>query len=91
VNATHYKCDACKEGYTGDRCDRCAPGYYGSPTVAGQTCKTCECNPDGVKVGSTCDPQTGQCQCLPGILGRACDQCGPRFAVVGGKCECKYV
>lgn len=34
----------------------------------------CDCNPDGSEY-LQCDPQTGQCPCLPGITGMKCDRC----------------
>ncbi|XP_053394147.1 laminin subunit alpha-2-like isoform X2 [Mercenaria mercenaria] len=77
-------CTACQTGYTGDRCEYCAEGYYGDPSTPGDTCRPCNCNPEG-SVLAQCDYR-GICQCLPGIKGDKCDQCQPRYAVVKGSC-----
>ena len=66
---------------------RCASGYYGNPNVIGGSCLACDCNPQGSR-GSECDPVTGQCSCLAGITGRACNECRPRYAVINGVCRC---
>ena len=36
----------------------------------------CDCDPTGA-ISSVCDPQGGQCQCKPNVIGRRCDQCAP--------------
>ena len=67
----------CRDGYTGPRCERCAYGYYGSATQANGECLPCDCNPFGSETDQ-CEASTGQCYCVPGLTGRACDQCKPR-------------
>ena len=41
-------------------------------------CKPCKCNTEFAKVtdGASCDQETGQCQCLPNVVGINCDGCG---------------
>ena len=46
-------------------------------------CRTCDCDSFGTKASTSCDPVTGQCQCLTitdaGITGRRCDTCTPGY------------
>uniref|UniRef100_A0A4W3IE40 Basement membrane-specific heparan sulfate proteoglycan core protein n=1 Tax=Callorhinchus milii TaxID=7868 RepID=A0A4W3IE40_CALMI len=82
---TDYRCNACLEGYEGQYCDRCAPGYYGNPTIDGSSCVQCECDPLG-SLPVPCDTVTGQCRCLPGMMGQTCDGCMDWHVRVGTKC-----
>uniref|UniRef100_A0A4W4F2M8 Laminin subunit beta-2 n=1 Tax=Electrophorus electricus TaxID=8005 RepID=A0A4W4F2M8_ELEEL len=36
----------------------------------------CECDPQG-SLSTVCDPNGGQCQCRPNVVGRNCDKCAP--------------
>ena len=38
----------------------------------------CRCNSLG-SLGSTCDPETGQCRCKRGVGGLRCDRCEPSY------------
>jgi len=67
----------CRDGYTGPRCERCAYGYYGNPSLQNGECLSCDCNPFGSETDQ-CEAASGQCYCVPGVTGRACDQCKPR-------------
>ncbi|XP_053940479.1 laminin subunit gamma-3 isoform X2 [Cuculus canorus] len=90
------RCLRCLYNTTGEHCERCRPGFYGdalAPNPAGK-CAACDCNPDGSAPGlEGCDPTTGQCRCLPHVMGRACELCQPGYyglqPAVGCKsCEC---
>ncbi|XP_066271322.1 laminin subunit alpha-2-like [Branchiostoma lanceolatum] len=78
-------CTGCQRGYTGRRCERCEQGYYGNPTIPGGRCYECACDQSG-SLSPICDQVTGACQCQPGITGRACDQCQPRYALTERGC-----
>ena len=42
----------------------------------------CNCNPSGTIIQPGvigCDPQTGQCPCLPSVGGRQCERCDPGY------------
>ncbi|XP_078599139.1 laminin subunit alpha-2-like isoform X15 [Branchiostoma floridae x Branchiostoma japonicum] len=78
-------CTGCERGYTGRRCERCEQGYYGNPTIPGGRCYECACDQSG-SLSPICDQVTGACQCQPGITGRACDQCQPRYALTERGC-----
>lgn len=38
----------------------------------------CNCNQIGAK-NSFCDQDSGQCDCIPNVYGKQCDQCQPSF------------
>lgn len=44
-------------------------------------CLPCDCYPVGSFTRS-CDPESGQCQCRPGVIGRQCNMCDNPFAEV---------
>lgn len=53
----------------------------------GDTCHPCECYPTG-SLSRRCDPNTGQCPCKAGVIGRHCDRCDNPFAeVTASGCE----
>uniref|UniRef100_A0A669QPU3 Laminin subunit gamma-3 n=1 Tax=Phasianus colchicus TaxID=9054 RepID=A0A669QPU3_PHACC len=90
------RCLRCLHNTTGEQCHQCQPGFYGdalAPSPAGK-CAPCNCNPDGSAMGPEgCDPGTGQCHCLPHVLGRTCELCqhgyyGLQPAVGCKSCEC---
>ena len=68
---------------------RCSSGYYGNPSiVGGGGCRPCSCHKHGSH-DQNCHPVTGQCSCVVGITGRACDKCQPRYAIMDGICKCR--
>ena len=40
----------------------------------------CGCNTD-YSLGFGCNPNTGQCECLPGVIGEKCDHCPYRWVL----------
>lgn len=51
------------------------------------TCLPCDCYPVG-SFSRSCDPESGQCQCRPGVIGRQCNACDNPFAeVTNSGCE----
>ncbi|NXX38600.1 LAMC3 protein, partial [Tricholaema leucomelas] len=90
------RCLRCLHHTAGEHCERCRPGFYGdalAPAPAGK-CAPCDCNPNGSVPGlEGCDPGTGQCHCLPHVMGRTCGLCQPGYyglqpAVGCQSCEC---
>lgn len=54
---------------------------------ASDTCLPCDCYPVG-SFSRSCDPESGQCQCRPGVIGRQCNSCDNPFAeVTNSGCE----
>ena len=43
-------------------------------------CETCGCNIEFTIGG--CNPSTGQCECLPGVVGLNCDRCPTNWVLV---------
>ncbi|RKP26020.1 hypothetical protein SYNPS1DRAFT_28263 [Syncephalis pseudoplumigaleata] len=53
-------------------------------------CKLCQCDKLG-SLGSSCEKETGQCQCRPGFTGQRCDQCESGagiFPSCSAGCDC---
>lgn len=44
-------------------------------------CTPCQCYSVG-SFGGACDILSGQCNCRPGVIGRACDSCSNPYAEV---------
>ncbi|KAL4655456.1 laminin subunit alpha-5 isoform X1 [Arapaima gigas] len=64
-------CQGCMHNTAGPHCEVCAPGFYGD-AITTKNCTRCNCSPCGT---ASCDPQTGQCHCKPGVTGAHCDRC----------------
>nr|DBA31295.1 TPA: hypothetical protein GDO54_007168 [Pyxicephalus adspersus] len=81
------ECLKCLNNTYGPMCQSCLPGFFGSGCH--QNCTSCICNSMGTKaencsiyeeVGEcVCDRITGQCPCLPNVVGIRCDTCAPGF------------
>ncbi|XP_041469805.1 usherin-like [Lytechinus variegatus] len=66
----------CRQGnpdVTGRRCDSCLEEYFNFNPSTGM-CSPCDCDPRG-SVNTTCDSNTGQCECKDLVTGRRCDTC----------------
>ena len=58
----------------GDQCEHCADGFYGD-AIQEKNCSPCDCDSWGTVEGSQCDSSTGECNCLPNVVGDQCDTC----------------
>ncbi|KAM6217376.1 laminin subunit beta-3 [Rhynchocyon petersi] len=67
----------CKEYVQGERCDFCKPGFTGLTHTNPQGCHRCDCNILGSQRDMPCDEESGDCLCLPNVVGPKCDQCAP--------------
>lgn len=66
----------CKERVTGRICDRCRPLYWNLKRDNLLGCEPCDCHTPGTLGGmATCDTETGQCVCKPGVASFRCNQC----------------
>ncbi|CAG2106617.1 unnamed protein product, partial [Medioppia subpectinata] len=86
------ECLRCLYNTAGAHCQHCKPGFWGEAAL--QQCIECVCNPLGTDVNSvTCDHLTGQCPCLPNVLGKSCDRCAVNhWKIASGEgceaCDC---
>ncbi|XP_047560834.1 laminin subunit beta-3 [Lutra lutra] len=69
----------CKEHVQGERCDLCKPGFTGLTYANPQGCHRCDCSVLGSRRDMPCDEESGQCLCLPHVVGPKCDQCAPYY------------
>uniref|UniRef100_A0A3B4BHD9 Uncharacterized protein n=1 Tax=Periophthalmus magnuspinnatus TaxID=409849 RepID=A0A3B4BHD9_9GOBI len=88
------KCLYHTQGYA---CQHCKLGYYGN--AATQSCR-CMCYSVGTVAhacsssdGCQCDQLSGQCPCLPNVVGQNCDRCAvDTWNITSGKgcerCDC---
>ncbi|XP_071961218.1 laminin subunit beta-1-like [Antedon mediterranea] len=75
------QCTNCLYNTAGPHCEICASDYYGDALQ--RTCRECSCNVLGIDRTTcdannncgVCDRVTGDCPCLPNVIGRQCDQC----------------
>lgn len=53
-------------------------------------CRPCNCNPVG-SLSKSCNPQSGICECKPGVFGTKCDSCLDGYYGFSAQgCQCKY-
>ncbi|XP_042521909.1 laminin subunit beta-2 isoform X2 [Dipodomys spectabilis] len=78
------QCLRCLYHTEGPGCAICKPGFHGQ--AAQQSCHRCTCNLLGTSSQHCpsvdqchCDPNSGQCPCLPNVQGLSCDRCAPNF------------
>ncbi|CAL8370062.1 unnamed protein product [Lota lota] len=88
-HAVTGECLSCVRHTAGPHCERCSPGYHGD-AIHAKNCTKCRCSACGTE---SCDPQSGQCRCKPGVTGQLCDRCLDGFygyASCAGchECEC---
>ncbi|XP_077449810.1 laminin subunit beta-1-like isoform X2 [Stigmatopora argus] len=73
-------CLKCLHHTDGSACQDCKAGYYG--TSANRSCGKCTCHAPGTAPHACsspdrcqCDRRSGQCPCLPNVVGRNCQRC----------------
>ncbi|KAH9498965.1 Laminin subunit gamma-1 [Bulinus truncatus] len=74
-NTTTGECSKCIRNTGGFYCDQCLPNFYNNTNGL---CTACNCNPSGTvsQPGTSgCDQKTGQCLCLPNVVGQQCERC----------------
>ncbi|KAL5014853.1 hypothetical protein ScPMuIL_009123 [Solemya velum] len=72
------ECLRCMYNTEGFSCEHCVDGYYGDATT--QNCQACVCMALGTDANAGhCNRQTGQCPCLPNVIGEKCDHCAVGF------------
>ncbi|ODN04402.1 Laminin subunit beta-1 [Orchesella cincta] len=68
------ECLQCLFNTEGFSCEHCMSGFYGD--AISQMCRSCVCNILGTDgAAGACDRITGQCPCLPNVIGTSCDEC----------------
>ncbi|XP_063992157.1 laminin subunit beta-1 isoform X3 [Diachasmimorpha longicaudata] len=89
------RCLQCLYDTAGANCQQCKPGFYGNALE--KNCQDCMCNVLGTDIAAgPCDHRTGQCPCLPNVIGQLCDQCAENYwRIASGQgcdpCECDAV
>uniref|UniRef100_A0A3P8UVT8 Laminin, beta 2-like n=1 Tax=Cynoglossus semilaevis TaxID=244447 RepID=A0A3P8UVT8_CYNSE len=87
------ECRKCLYNTEGPSCGICKSGYFGD--ASRRNCR-CTCNFLGTERSQctdrsdcVCQRATGQCQCLPNVVGLTCDHCAPNhWNLASGKgCE----
>uniref|UniRef100_A0A8D8H0Q0 Laminin subunit gamma-1 n=2 Tax=Culex pipiens TaxID=7175 RepID=A0A8D8H0Q0_CULPI len=93
-NRTTGECLKCIHNTAGLHCDQCLPGHFGDPfALPHGNCEECSCYPRGTeqtdKGISICDPNNGNCQCKPNVIGRNCNECKNGYwnIISGNGCE----
>ncbi|XP_054721557.1 laminin subunit beta-1-like [Uloborus diversus] len=82
------ECLKCLYNTAGPHCEYCMDGFYGDATK--QECLKCVCNSLGTSdVNGHCDRNTGQCPCLPNVIGISCDRCAPMHWNISSKMGCR--
>lgn len=89
------RCLQCLYNTDGPNCEICKSDFYGD--ALRQDCKECRCNVLGTDPRSgPCDHVTGQCACLPNVVGQYCDSCDiNHWRIASGEgcdpCDCDAV
>uniref|UniRef100_A0A8C6PA12 Laminin subunit beta-2 n=1 Tax=Nothobranchius furzeri TaxID=105023 RepID=A0A8C6PA12_NOTFU len=76
------ECRKCLYNTEGPNCGICKSGYFGD--ASRRNCRKCTCNFLGTEHSQcieredcVCQRASGQCQCLPNVVGLTCDHCAP--------------
>ncbi|XP_078098340.1 laminin subunit beta-3 [Mustelus asterias] len=75
-------CEDCQHNTMGNNCEKCKPSFYRRPQrdiTAIDACIQCKCNGLGSQHSGSCNPTTGQCNCLPNVIGSNCDRCAEGY------------
>uniref|UniRef100_A0A914ULJ9 Uncharacterized protein n=1 Tax=Plectus sambesii TaxID=2011161 RepID=A0A914ULJ9_9BILA len=85
-------CLLCLHNTEGVQCEHCVAGHFGDAKI--RSCQRCVCNHLGTNSSAgECDRVSGQCPCLPNVIGLQCDQCAANhYDLASGKgcsaCAC---
>uniref|UniRef100_A0A8C3XY43 Laminin subunit beta 4 n=1 Tax=Catharus ustulatus TaxID=91951 RepID=A0A8C3XY43_CATUS len=67
----------CQRFTTGQRCEKCLAGYWGlGNSLYG--CSPCDCDIGGSQ-NNLCSLKDGQCECLPNVVSRQCNEPAPGY------------
>ncbi|XP_057323287.1 laminin subunit beta-1 isoform X1 [Microplitis mediator] len=89
------RCLQCLYDTDGPNCQYCKPGFFGNALE--KDCRDCMCDVLGTDhAAGPCDHRTGQCPCLPHVIGKLCDSCEENhWRIASGQgcdaCECDAV
>ncbi|XP_075218526.1 laminin subunit beta-1-like [Lycorma delicatula] len=87
-NPSTGECLNCLLNTEGFNCEVCKPNYYGN--AAKQSCRECVCDILGTDAkAGPCDRITGQCPCLPNVIGQECDECKPNHWKIASGTGCE--
>lgn len=80
-------CTNCLNNTYGEACALCAPSFFGD-AILRKDCQSCVCDDLGT---ARCNSYTGDCECLPHVVGDKCDRCESEhygFQAGGGCIPC---
>ncbi|KAI4494129.1 hypothetical protein M0802_009163 [Mischocyttarus mexicanus] len=89
------RCLQCLYNTDGPNCQICAAEFYGDALK--QNCQECNCDFLGTdRSAGPCNHRTGQCPCLPHVIGQHCDTCEENhWKIASGQgcdpCECDAI
>ncbi|XP_063219684.1 laminin subunit beta-1 isoform X2 [Bacillus rossius redtenbacheri] len=82
------KCLQCLFNTEGPNCEVCKANYYG--VAQNQSCRECVCDLLGTdKNAGPCSRETGQCPCLPNVIGLSCDECAENHWKIASGTGCE--
>ncbi|ESP04836.1 hypothetical protein LOTGIDRAFT_211656 [Lottia gigantea] len=96
-NSTTGECRKCIYNTAGFYCEKCLIGYYGEALKLPKgDCESCNCFQNGTRKDIGCDQTTGQCACLPHVIGPRCDSLEIGFWNInsgngGEPCDCDRI